>query len=441
MKKTALLLLTLVVFGPAWAGDLTLDEALQDAKAHSPEYQKARAMEGEASWGQVEAWADGFLPQVRAKGQYFLPDPKYTSLNVQFAGAPSPITFPGIYPEKTFTLDASLDLFDGFRNVHRLDSANNAHHAAQILSDWSLFQLVRQVRLKFYEALASKLLSQKADQNVETLESHLRIVQDQLKNGQATKYDVLRVEVQLSEAKSDQLSAHDNEALSRQSLTQVLGLKDDDRPLTGTLPVLDADKIVAALPQADFKERPDLKARELQASATEDMSAAAHSSFFFPRVSVIGEYQLYNSPDYLAAGLKDTDDFREAYFVGAAASWDILDGGASLARANEAGERAKQARADLEAAQLQAPYEFDLWKRKLIFSAALYQAKLTDVDKAKESTRLATLGFKAGTRTTTDVLDAELEQFRAEAGMVQAQLSALEALNHLEMAIGKGIEP
>ncbi len=73
-------------------------------------------------------------------------------------------------------------------------------------------------------------------------------------------------------------------------------------------------------------------------------------------------------------------------------------------------------------------------------SVVLYQAKLTDVDKAKESARLATLGFKAGTRTTTDVLDAELEQFRAEAGLVQAQLNALEALNNLEMAIGKGIE-
>ncbi len=136
----------------------------------------------------------------------------------------------------------------------------------------------------------------------------------------------------------------------------------------------------------------------------------------------------------------DTNNFRNAYFVGAAASWDILDGGSSLAKANEAGERANQAKADLEATQLQAPYEFEHWKRKLASSVALYQAKLTDVDKAKESTRLATLGFKAGTRTTTDVLDAELEAFRAEAGVVQAQLNALEALNNLEMAIGKGIE-
>ncbi len=426
------------------SASLTLEQSLQEAQNHSPYYQKAQSMEKEASWGQLEAWSEGFLPNITVKGQYFLPDPQYGNLNVQFGG-PQTINFPGIYPEKTLALDASYDLFDGFKNVHKLDSANNYHHAAQILSDWSLFQLVRQVRLKFYQSLAAKLLSEMADQNVITLENHWKIVKDQLDNGQATKYDVLRVEVQLSEAKSDQLSAHDDEALARDNLTLALGLKKDDRPLSGTLPVLDSDKILASLAQVDFQQRPDLRAKELQTFAAEDASAAS-SSFWLPKVSLIGEYQFYNSPDYLYNAavsmnyLSDNNNFRTAYFVGAAASWDLLDFGYYMAKANEADEKAHQSRLDLEAAQLEAPNEFNHWKRKLTSSVALYKAKLTDVDKAKESTRLATVGFKAGTRTTTDVLDAELEQFRAEAGVVQAQLNALEALNNLEMAIGKGIE-
>src|SRR6185436_5746994 len=142
--------------------------------------------------------------------------------------------------------------------------------------------------------------------------------------------------------------------------------------------------------------------------------------YWIPRVSLIGEYQFYNSPDYLAAGLTENNDLRTNYFLGAAASWDILDGGISLAKAREASERANGSQADLEAAQVEAPYDFDLWKRKLISSAAIYQAKLANVEKAKESSRLATLGFKAGTNTTTDVLDAELEKFRAAAGVVKA---------------------
>jgi outer membrane protein TolC len=111
----------------------------------------------------------------------------------------------------------------------------------------------------------------------------------------------------------------------------------------------------------------------------------------------------------------------------------------SWAKSNEAHERANEANDDLNSAQLQAPYDFDFWKRTLVSKVSLYQAKLTDIDKAKESARLATLGFKAGTRTTTDVLDAELEEFRAAAGLVQAQVDALEALINLEISVGKRI--
>ncbi|HEY5038624.1 MAG TPA: TolC family protein, partial [bacterium] len=160
------------------SANLTLEQAIQDAQAHSPYYHKALDMEHEAGWGQLEAWSDGFFPHVHAKAQYFLPDPQYGTLNVQFGGAPQPITFPGIYPEKTLSLDADIDIFDGFKNIHKLDSANNSHHAAQILSDYASFQLTRQVRLKYFQALAAKLLSDMADQNVTTLENHWKIVKD-----------------------------------------------------------------------------------------------------------------------------------------------------------------------------------------------------------------------------------------------------------------------
>ncbi|HVM33061.1 MAG TPA: TolC family protein [bacterium] len=419
----------------AAGASLTLEAAQKEALVNSPVYRRSQDAEQEAGWGQLEAISDGFLPHLRVKGQYFLPDPEYSNLHVAFPGSSQPITFPGIYPEKTLSLDADLDLFDGFKNVHKLDAANNSHQAAKILSDWAWLQLQEEIRLKFNQVLAAKLLSDMADQNVKTLEDHLRIVQDQLDNGQATKYDVLRVDVQLSEAKSDQISAHDSEALARSALTQAMGLKSDDRSLSGELPVLDADALLKNVSSIQLKESPQLRAKELLARAAEDQSAAAHA-FWFPRLSVIGEYQWYNSPDYIG-GLVDNDNFRNAYFLGASASWDLLDGGLSVAKANEAGERAQQAGDDYQSAQLQIPYEFDLWKRRLVSSVSLYKAKLTDVDKAKESARLATVGFKAGTRTTTDVLDAELEEYRASAGVVQAQINALEALVNLELTIGK----
>jgi outer membrane protein TolC len=421
-------------------GQLDLATAQQEAIEHSPSYQKALNYEKETSWGQVEAFSEGFLPHISISGKYFMAN-QYANENVALSAVPpiNYISFDENFPIANLTLDAEYDLFDGFRNIHKLDAANNSHEAASLLSHWASFQLQEQVRLAFYKAQAAKELSDMADQNVKTLEDHLRIVNDQMDNGQATKYDVLRVEVQLSEAKSDQISYHDNVILARERLSQSMGLAKDDRTLSGDMPVLDADAILSGMSKVDFENRPDLKAKDLMAKAAGDQSAAA-DSFWVPKVSLIGEYQWYNLQDYAFGGNPtNTGTINDSYFVGAAATWDLLDGGISWAKSNEAHERAHEAQDDLNSAQLQAPYDFDYWKKSLVSKVALYQAKLTDIDKAKESARLATLGFKAGTRTTTDVLDAELEEFRAAAGLVQAQVDALEALINLEITVGKRI--
>ena len=441
-KRNSLILMLGILCGslaPVFADtsaqtSLTLDDAQNQALQQSPDYQKAHALESEMSWHQYQSIAEGFLPQVSISGQHFFTE-NYSYLNVEF-GSPTPLQFPEIYPQTSLNLDAKMDIFDGFKNLHQVDASDRSHQAAQILLDWSSFQIQEQVRLKYFQALAAKILLDMANENVKTLEDHLRIVQDRLQNGEATKYDLLRVDVQLSTAKSNQIEASDNVVLTRESLAQVMGLKQDDRPLSGDLPVINTDKIVSQLTAVDFNERPDVKARIMQAESAEDESAA-EGSFWVPKVSLIGEYQFYNVPDYLTTGLSNNDDFRTDYFFGAAATWDIFDGGISLAKAKEAEAKSNQAQDDVKAAQIQAPYDFDLWKRKLISSGAVYQAKLTDVDEAAESVRLATLGFQAGANTTTDVLDAELDKFTASAGLVQAQVGMLEAVINLELAIGK----
>lgn len=414
---------------------LTLKAAQNQAVKQSPYYEKAQAIESETSWDQYQSVAEGFLPQVTISGQHFFTE-NYSYLNVEF-GTPTPLQFPEIYPQTTLTLDAKMDIFDGFKNIHQVSASDRSHQAAKILLDWSSFQIQQQVRLKYYQALAAKMLLDMAGENVKTLEDHLRIVKDRIQNGEATKYDLLRVDVQLSTAKSNLIEVSDDVALTRESLTQTMGLRSDNRPLSGKLPVVvNPDKIIAQLTDVDFSERPDVKAKKMQAEAAADQSAAT-GSFWAPKISLIGEYQFYNTPDYLTTGLSNNDDYRTDYFFGATATWDIFDGGISLAKAKEAEQKSNEAKADLKAAQIQAPYDFDLWKRKLVSSAAVYQSKLTEVDEAKESVRLATLGFKEGVNTTTDVLDAELDKFTASAGLVQSQVGMLEALINLELAIGK----
>ncbi|HTC20698.1 MAG TPA: TolC family protein, partial [bacterium] len=114
---------------------LSMEDAQKEALEHSPLYHKAQDAEREAGWGQMEALADGFVPHLSAKGQdFFRGAVKYASEEVNFGG--SPLSFPENYPETTLSLDASFDIFDGFRNIHKLDAANNSHEAARVQAEF-----------------------------------------------------------------------------------------------------------------------------------------------------------------------------------------------------------------------------------------------------------------------------------------------------------------
>jgi outer membrane protein TolC len=50
---------------------------------------------------------------------------------------------------------------------------------------------------------------------------------------------------------------------------------------------------------------------------------------------------------------------------------------------------------------------------------------------------LAQEGRRAGVRTSTELLDAESDLFRSRAGLITAQMGAIEALVNLELVSGQ----
>jgi outer membrane protein TolC len=413
------------------ASALSLATAQQEGLEHSPYYLKAQLAAQEEGWQELEALSK-FLPRVYVEGVHF-PEVKFQELTFSLDPTQPPITFPEIYPYSSLSLEARWKVFDGFSGLNHLAAADHEKQAAQLRQDWALLFLRQDLRLKFYQALAAKLLSEVAAENVKTLEEHRRQVQALLDNGQGTQYDVLRVEVQLQDAQTEQLADDDQALLARRKLAQAMGEGEDQRALSGELPLPDPALVSESLSQ-DLGSKDDLKAMAMESRAAREREHAA-ASHWLPSLNLLGEYQYYNNS---SSEIGDRGDYQTAYQLGAAATWDIFDGAGSLARQKAAEKKADAAAEDLEAARQQASYDFELWKHRYRSSCSLYQARLSNVEKSRESVRLATLGQKAGTRTTSEVLDAELDYFRATAGSVQAQLDAAEALINLELALGKG---
>jgi outer membrane protein TolC len=411
-------------------GTLSLQEAIAEGAARSPKAARAREAASERSWADLEA-ASAFLPKIGVSANRMF-ESEFQTVPVSL-GAMN-VVFPEVFPFGGVTLDASWTVFAGFSGVNRMRASLLGSEAADLESSWADFQVRQDVRLKFCQALGQKRLLKLAEENVATLEEHLKMVKDLLAAGRATRFDLLRVEVQRDDARSELLAARDRAAMARKALSVAMGETVDDRELQGDLPE------PAAGPQESgpVDEQPEVKAKRLEADAAARAADAAADTWM-PRVSVVASYQWYDNGysnstmDPTAAGGWGTD-----YNLGMAASWDVFGGGAGLAKEMQASRKADEASATAKQALLEAGYDRELWRRRLDYATEVYRAKLVDVEKAAESVRLAQAGQQAGTRTTTEVLDAELDSFRASAAVVSAQMDAAEALIRLELALGKG---
>ena len=412
---------------------LSLSQAQAEAAQHSPELQKFRSASDSASWKKLEA-ASVYLPHLSVGASQVL-DQKYLYLGVKFGGAA--INFPEAFPSSTLDLNASETLFDGLGAWHSYRAADLAEDAANLdLQDVS-FRLDRQVRLRYEQALAASLLAKVADQNILTLQAHLDQVQASEKSGLATRFEVLRVQSKLEEAKAEKILEDDNAVLARGMLGQALGSQSPEmRDLGGELPVPDPALLQAK--DLSSSARADLGAQALRAEAAQQAESAS-GSFWLPRISIFGQDQYYKYNSYDPA-IIPSNGFQQDYTVGLNLNWDIFDGGLSLARQKEAEKSADQAALALASQQLKQPADLEQGRRRYLYNASLYQARLRSQEESEESVRLAQLGLKAGTLTHTETLDAESDLFRARAGVVRAQMDAAEALINLELALGRSLE-
>jgi outer membrane protein TolC len=407
---------------------LSLSQAVSEGLSQSPVVQMAQSSAREAHWKKMEGW-QMFLPTVTASGQQTTQQ-NYIYQNVILGGAN--VAVPQIVPQYMFVLSAKLPLFNGFVSTNQFQAASLSEEAAKQDSSWAEFKLAREISLQFYKAFGAKVLLEAAQQNLKTFEDHLKDIQDFKRAGISTNYDLLRVEVQTSMARTELLSAQDALQIERGRLTELLGLDSDERTLDGQL-VEVSPQWISALDKDSFSERKDIISIQEKVEAAQGLEKSA-SRFWIPEISAFGNYYDYNNLNY---NFPDSSSFRDAYQIGFLLTWNLFDGLGSYSRSKEAIEKRFQAEKSLRATQLHAKQDLDLWKRKYLYFCSVYKSRLEDIRKSTESVRLAREGRRVGARTNTELLDAEHELYASRASAVTSQLGAIEALINLEMTTGK----
>jgi outer membrane protein TolC len=405
---------------------MSLEEAIQNALVQSPQLAETRARLDLANAQQSEALG-GFLPTIGLTGHWF-----FYERTPFFEAAFGSTTISSLGPASPW-LDAEASLkwplFDGLRNVDRYAAARTTSRAADMELDYGTFSLRQNVRLAYFNVLAAERLAVVAAEDVKDLEDHRKLVEDQLRAGVATRVDLLRVDTQLSNAVSENINSNDEVEIDRQALAQLLGKDGDPNGVTGELPEPSSD-ILKAIDEARLERRADIEGLGLRAEAAGG-THRAEAKWWVPKLSLTAGYDAFTS---------QISKFT-AYTLGVQLNWNIFDGLVSYSRSKEALANEQIAIKSHEQSRLQARTDYETYRRRYHYNLEKYRARADDVKRSTESMRLARVGFKAGTQTNTDVLDAEQDLFNARANQIRAQYGALESWIRFELAIGRNVAP
>jgi outer membrane protein TolC len=421
---------TFLVGSFSFAQSMTFKEALAKAKDNNSGIRSLRLSHDSSEWQKTRAFAT-FMPKLSISGEHLM-DQKFALMPVDLGGQPG--EFPVESPYTQYDLHVTYTLFDGLGGLHQYQAASLQAQASSLELKRAEFQLEREIRSRFYQALGAQTLADVAGQRVKNLEEHLTTAKRYVQSGVSTSYDTLRIEVQLAEAKTEKLQADDNVTIAKNRLAVSIGQENIPEQLVGDFPNLDQVKIPDDL-KVDARNRDDIQAKMLREQSAFKMSAAS-KSWWAPKINLYADKQFYNFADH---DWSDAGKFKDAYFIGVNLNWEFFDGGAAYANQHIAANQAKIASEGTRNAVLQLPQEFDLWKRRYIYSVSVFKTNVVSISKAQEAVRQATIGKKAGTRTVNDVIDSQLELDISKSKMVQAQIDAMEALGNLELASGTAL--
>jgi outer membrane protein len=282
----------------------------------------------------------------------------------------------------------------------------------------------------FYSILLAKELIKVREESIARIEDHLKTVEERYDKGYASEFDVLRVKVQLANAKPPLTQAKNLYQLTTDNLKSILGISlTDSVNLEGTL---DFEPLEVEKSQAEefaLKNRSELKSVFHRRSIGQEALTIAKAN---NKPSLLGSANYeYKRPFY------SKDEWETDWNLTFLVNIPIFDG--FLTRS-----RVQQARSDLKQLEVAEKQIEDLIKLEI--SQAISDLNLAkenilsqeeNVKQAKESLRIAKVQYQQGMITNLEEMDTELALTIAETNYLQALADYLIAKAKYEKAIGK----
>ncbi len=442
MKKTRKLLLcaTLILTASLFTFSqekmtLTLIESIQLALSQNPSH-LASEERVEGAKSMIKEAAAGFFPSLNATGLRSLKEKIFT---LEF-----PSFIPGEPPEEVefdftrdnqFSFSLSVPIYSGGRLVSGYKQAKYNHLSSEESLRQSESMTVFNTKKTFYGVLLAQEFIKVSEEAVSVAEKHLRNVKILYEVGMASKFDLLRSEVQLANLKPQLIRAKNSLKVAELSLKILLGL-DLAQPLEiqGDLTYEPFDPNLEESLTSALIKRPEIQKLKYQKMMAGEMLKISKASKY-PTVAIQGAYNVW--ADRLT--FKE-EDWQSYYSVNLALSVPIFTGFMAAAQIEQSKSIIKELEFSKKALENMILFEVRQAVLKLSEARESLISQEKNVEQAVESLRIAELNFSEGLATTLDVSSVQAALTQAKTNYSQALYDFVMSRAELDKAVGVGFK-
>lgn len=414
---------------PHISGQLGIKDCLKLAFANNKGLQRV-LQDKEIARGERLKSYSAVLPTAGLSGEYRRMD-EVTSFEIDTPAGKETIQFGDVHNYSAI-LTVTQPIYAG-------GAIRATLHAAKLFSlvtDEAVRAAVQDVayaaQRAYYDVLLTQHLVEISADAVRSAQAHLNSVRQRRKGGVASDFDVLRAEVELSNFQAELIKNRNAINLAKAGLMKVMGVsQDSDFVLSDELIYVQSETTMEEAVAAAFRNRPDLFGRELDIKHQQELLRIARSRYW-PSVSAFFDNTWAKPDPHNMMAI----EWGHAWQAGLQAMLPIFDGMARKGEIIQQKARVKQAQIDLIDAEETALFELTKAHLSIADAEEFVESQRLNLIRAEEGLRLAEVGYREGTNTQVEMIDAQAALTTARANHYQAIYAHIIGKLDLQKAMG-----
>jgi len=431
MRKILIVLFTISFLGLNAQNNLVnLNEAIKLGVENSRSLQmsKARADVGEAKYNELKY---GQIPSVKLSASYTrLSD--IEPFKIPVAGRSEPVVlFPVLVNSYNTRVSVSEPIFAGFRAKQLLQSGEFLEKALKLDYEKDKNEVILNIINAYYNLYKLNISTALLDENQKQIESHLKDIKNYEAAGLATKNDVLKVQIQLSNVELSKLDMQNSRDVVVYNLGIMLG---KDRPTIDTTGIFSTHTLreLDFYQQEALNKRNEIKSADFRSKSAQSGVKIAKGNYY-PLVTVGANYY-YANPNPRVVPPKD--QFTGTWDAGINLTYDLTGLYTNKHVLGEARAQAMEAQAGYE--QLSDIVKMEVNQNYLACKQSQEKINLakSTILQAEENYRIINIRFNEHVALLSDLLDANVALLQAKMNLSIAKADAEVAYSKLLKSSG-----